>query len=41
MAEVIALAIVFLGAITTTLVIVGATHDITERYEDDESENFH
>lgn len=41
MAEVIALIIVALGAITATLIIVGATHDITERGEDDESDTFH
>lgn len=41
MAEVIALIIVALGAITATLVIVGATQDITERGEDDESGTFH
>ena len=36
MAEAIALIIVVLGAITATLVIVGATQDITERGEDDD-----
>ena len=41
MAGVIALIIVALGAIMATLIIVGATQDTTERYEEDESENLH